>query len=368
MANAFKDLYNREFITTLLNHLSTLREDLDRELFVSSLFSKEWDNLELKERMRSITIHLHTLLGSDYSKNIETITELIPLLQESGYSNGGLEFIFLPDDVEIYGLDYWDLSIAALEKITTFISCEFAVRPFIKKYGQEMIDQMLLWADSDDPWVRRLATEGCRPRLPWGMALPTLKVDPSPIIPILEKLKDDESLDVRRSVANNLNDISKDNPETVIVLIKKWKGRNRNLDWLCKHASRTLLKAGVEEMLAIWGYADPNTFILKDFRLVADSVKLGGNLEFLFSLTNRSEKEQLLRLEYKVYFLKSNGKQSPKIFKISERIIPGGQTIEFSRKQHFKEVTTRKLYCGEHRVALVINGREEGYKTFFLEE
>lgn len=154
-----------------------------------------------------------------------------------------LEYGWVLDNyVEQYGLDDYETSVKAIERITQFTSCEFSVHPFIIRYPNEMMVQILIWSKHENWGVRRLASEGCRPRFPWAMALPHLKKDPALIIPILENLKNDPARFVRLSVAYNLNDIVKDNPETVMELVKRWKGESEEVDWIIKHGCRTLLK------------------------------------------------------------------------------------------------------------------------------
>jgi 3-methyladenine DNA glycosylase AlkC len=167
--------------------------------------------------------------------------------------DGGLVYIFLPDYIEQYGLEDFESSVKAIENVTRFVSCEFAVRPFILKYGGTMMKKMRTWSLHKSYHVRRLSSEGSRPRLPWAISIPELKKDPSPILPILENLKNDPSEWVRRSVANNLNDIAKDHPGLVIELARKWKGISRETDAIIKHGSRTLLK---KDMLKYWIITD----------------------------------------------------------------------------------------------------------------
>ena len=156
----------------------------------------------------------------------ELLIKMVNNLKQQEIREGSFGYISLAEYVEVYGVTHYAASVKAMEQITQFISCEFAVRPFILKYEDKMMQQMLKWSKHKDPRVRRLASEGCRPRLPWAMALPDFKRDPSKILPILEQLKADSDVWVRKSVANNLNDISKDNPELAISIFKKWPYKN----------------------------------------------------------------------------------------------------------------------------------------------
>jgi 3-methyladenine DNA glycosylase AlkC len=283
---------------------------------------------------------------------------MIEQLQKEGTKEDSLEYMFFPDFIEVYGIGDYKNSIKAIEKITQFTSCEFGVRPFLIKYPKKGIQQMMKWTSHKHPMVRRLSTEGCRPRLPWAMAIPFLKKDPSPIIPILEKLKDDSSESVRRSVANNLNDISKDNPDVVIGLAKKWFEKNKELDWVVKHACRTLLKQGNQEVMKLFGFGDVGKIKIENFQILTPKVKIGEALEFTFQLKNTSSNPSKLRLEYGLYYQKQNGSLSKKVFKISEKIYPEKSATTINRKQSFRVITTRKFHKGLHQVSIIINGHE----------
>lgn len=214
--------------------------------------------------------------------------------------------------------------------------------------------------------VRRLSTEGCRPRLPWAMAIPSLKKNPIPIIPILEELKKDESESVRRSVANNINDISKDNPDMVIKLAKSWKGKTTETDKLIKHACRTLLKQGDLELLKIFGFGSINEIRIDNFEILTPKVKVGTFLEFTFKLKNTSKIASKIRLEYGVYYQKANKTLSKKVYKISEKEYQGNSITKINRKQSFKIITTQKFHLGLHQLSIIINGKEFNKVDFEL--
>lgn len=318
--------------------------------------------------MGHITHTLKKHLSDDFDKNIKTILNLIPVLEKNGFKPDNLEFIFFPDFIEIYGKGDFEASVKAFETITQFVSCEFAVRPFIINNQKAMLRQMFDWSNHEHFLVRRLATEGCRPRLPWAMAIPSLKENPEPIISILENLKNDASENVRRSVANNLNDISKDNPKTVISLVKKWKGKTKETDALTKYACRTLLKQGNSELMELFGFGSIDKVKITDFKIITPIVKIGGALEFSLNLKNTGNSTSKIRLEYGLNYQKANGTLSKKIFKISEKIYVGNSTTKINRKQSFKVITTRKFHTGKHQVSIIINGKEIKELNFELIE
>jgi 3-methyladenine DNA glycosylase AlkC len=202
----------------------------------------------LKQRIRHVSASLRLTLPTSYSEALSVLIQIAPQCR-------GVEYLFFPDFVEVYGLDNWTDSIPALERFTLFSSSELSVRPFIVQDPVRMMDQMLQWAIHPDHHIRRLASEGCRPRLPWAVALDIFKVDPSPIMPILEQLKRDSSIYVQKSVANNLNDISKDHPEQIKQLARVWYGENLQTDWIVKHGCRGLLRKGDPDVLSLFGFA-----------------------------------------------------------------------------------------------------------------
>ncbi|WP_240491708.1 DNA alkylation repair protein [Flavivirga aquatica] len=306
--------------------------------------------------MRHISIVLNKCLSGNYSKKANLILQIIQQLQKIKFKEDRLEFMFFPDFIEVYGIKDYDISIKAFEQITQFTSCEFAVRPFIIKYQDKMIEEMKKWSKHNYSTVRRLASEGCRPRLPWAMAIPMLKADPTPILPILENLKNDPSEYVRRSVANNLNDISKDNPKTVINIAKKWLGKTRETDKLVKHACRTLLKQGNQELMPLFGFGSIDKINITYFKIITPKVKLGAFLEF--KLNNLSNLSSKIRLEYGLYYQKANSTLSKKVFKISEKEYSKNSTTSINRKQPFKIITTRKFHLGKHQLSIIINGKE----------
>jgi len=358
MAELLKNIYNQHFFDEFTVTIKQAVPDFNKSTFVNNIFDEEWEQRELKQRMRHIVLVLKPHLPEDYKALINAVLKIIKQLKKRGISEAGFEWMFLPEFVELYGLEDYKVSINAFESITQFTSCEFAVRPFIVKYPEQMLSQMLLWSKHKHAMVRRLSCEGCRPRLPWAMALPTLKEDPSPIIPILEILKMDDSESVRRSVANNLNDISKDNPKTAIKLVKQWKGKTKETDWLVKHASRTLLKQGNTEMMNLFGFGSLENIKIDHFQILTPKIKIGEALAFTFQLKNIGDLSSKIRLEYGLYYQKANGSLSRKVFTISEKEYAKNSTTTINRKQPFKIITTRKLHLGLHQLSLIINGKE----------
>jgi len=360
-----KDIYSPSFYNQFADLVGSVIPSFDKEKFINRIYSDDFEHKEWKERMKHTTKIFHEFMPAEFANAVKLILQIIKKLKEDKHGDGNLAYIFFPDYIESYGLNDFDNSVMAFEPITKFISCEFAVRPFILKYGDRMLSQMTIWSKHENPQVRRLSSEGSRPRLPWAMALPELKKDPAAILPILENLKSDPSESVRRSVANSMNDIAKDHPDVVIKLAAKWKGISKETDAIIKHGCRTLLKQGHLEILKHYNL-ESKDLLLTDFVVLTPEVEIGGQLTFSFSLKNMNQLEQVVRLEYGIYYRKANGQLSKKVFKISEKICEPGAVLNIHRNQSFKLITTRTFYTGGHQLSIIINGEEKGVKSFVI--
>jgi len=330
------------------------------DAFVDSVMDETWDDLELKARGRQVTLNLGKYLPPDYPEALAILEKVA-----AGYTSGPFVLGFsFPDFVEVYGQDeaYWDASIKALERFTVYWSSEMAVRPFIIKNEARMMAQMLAWSTCENEHVRRLASEGCRPALPWAIALPKFKKNPAPILPILTQLKDDPSMYVRKSVANNLNDISKTRPDVVIKTASDWYGENNHTNWIVKHGCRTLLKKGNRDILALFGLNDHPNVAVEDFCLAAPSVAIGKDLVFSFTINTKESAK--LRLEFAIDYVKSGRKRSRKIFKISEISLKAGERKHYTKNHSFADLSTRRHFSGIHSIVLIINGAEQGKIDF----
>lgn len=362
-----KDIYHLSFYERLANSLAKVLPNFDNKKFIKLVMPSNFAEMEWKQRTQHTTDVLHLFMPTNFAESALLLKSIIVQLKADGFGEHRLEFMFLPAYIASYGLNDLKSAIEALELVTQFISAEFAVRPFLIKYHEEMMVQMLKWSTHENHHVRRFASEGSRPRLPWGLAISALKVNPNAILPIVENLKSDPSEYVRRSVANNLNDITKDNPGIVIGLAKKWKGIGKETDAIIKHACRSLLKAGHPEILSFYGL-DATGLSTSDFEIENDTVKIGESLAFSFHIKNDDVLPRYIRLEYAIYYLKSNGQQNAKVFKISERTYQPKEKCLVKRKQSFKPITTRKFYAGAHKIGILVNGKEQANVKFLLDD
>jgi len=360
VADALKDMYHRGFFERLAERVKAVDPAFDAAAFVDRVLADGWESLALKQRMRRAATALREGLPPDYASALDIA------LRTAESCGNGFEYMLFPDFVEAYGLDDPDRSVPALAALTRYSSSEFAVRPFIVRYPERMERQLLEWAEDENEHVRRLASEGSRPRLPWGTALTAYKRDPAPTLRVLEKLKEDPSEYVRRSVANHLNDISKDHPALVLDIARRWLGVHPHTDWIVKHACRTLLKKCDPDALALFGYADASGLRVDRFELSSgDRLPWEGTLEASFALTLEGAFPRKLRIEYAIDYVKSNGARSRKLFKLSEREFdPGETSMRF--RQSFREMSTRRHYPGAHRVSIVVNGEILAERAFQL--
>jgi 3-methyladenine DNA glycosylase AlkC len=358
----FKDYFNEESVGALASAIEREHPAFEREAFMAEVFDDGWAARELKERMRHITTVLGDFLPMDYLAALDLLRSALPHVGDHGL----VKMVF-PDYVECYGLGDWEASMAALEEFTQQASAEFAIRPFIVRYPERTMAQMLAWAGHQSSDVRRLASEGCRPRLPWGIRLPALMADPSPILPILERLKKDESESVRKSVANNLNEIAKDHPELVLDLLRRWQAdATDEVRWMTGHALRTLIKQGHPEALALLGYGTGEEIDVRNMAVDPGSIRIGDEVTLSFDVESRSDRPLNLMIDYVVYHMKANGRHSPKVFKLAKKTIRPGEVLHVEKKHSFVPVTTRTYYPGRHDMEPKINGRLFGRASFVL--
>lgn len=353
MPQKLKDrFFTAESLQSFSEVLSLHYTVFDAEAFIRQVYAAEWEQLELMARMRHVAKSMRAFLPDDYVAALVILLKAAPGVK-------GFEGMTLPAFVELYGAGHMEESLNALGQLTRYSSSEFAIRPFLDRHPDVTMHYMKAWAGSKYHEVRRFASEGCRPRLPWAMVLPKFIVDPTPVLEVLELLRDDESLFVRRSVANNLNDISKDHPDVALDTAIRWYGYSDRTNWVVKHGLRTLLKQGNLRAMRLFNFGDPANIHIRGLNAIPASLKLGEETIFTFELENREEENRKIRLEYAIDFVKASGKTSTKVFQLAEREFkPGNSKI---RKKHsFADLTTRRHYPGMHTIAILVNGIKKG--------
>jgi 3-methyladenine DNA glycosylase AlkC len=262
------------------------------------------------------------------------------------------------------GLDHPERALQALHAITQRFTAEWALRPFVLRHPQLTFATLARWVDDPSEHVRRLVSEGTRPRLPWGLQLKTLIDDPSPTLPLLRALQDDASATVRRSVANHLNDIAKDHPELVASWVHEHLAdASSERRALLRHASRTLIKRGHPTTLHAWGLGKP---LRGEVSLKVSPIraKAGGAVQLTVVLKSGSRSSQRLAIDYVWHRVVANGGLAPKVFKGWTLELPAGETRTLIKRHSLREVTTRRLYAGRHEIELQVNGRSAARAAF----
>ncbi|HAT55397.1 MAG TPA: DNA alkylation repair protein [Lactobacillus sp.] len=350
MADALKDVYSPEFLNQLGHSIAHHYATFDVSKFIDDTMTDQWESLKLMERRDQITAALHEQLPANFNETAQILRDISTTIT-------GFAALCLPNYVAMYGLDDWQVAMKTLGVLTQTSSAEFAIRPFLVKYPQQTIAQMTSWSQSTDVDQRRLASEGIRPRLPWGIRLKQFVEDPTPIFPILANLITDQSQYVQKSVANNLNDISKDHPQQVIDFCQTYWHTSQTVDWIINRALRTLFKAGNPAVLALLGYDEQDAGELTNIKFTTDStsVTLNQTSVFNYQLTNASNTDLPLYIGYRVHYVKKNQQTSAKDFFVKRVNLKSQQTLDGQFKLAWKQLTTRTLYAGMHHIELLVN-------------
>ncbi len=361
-----KDQITQEFLQPFILVWQKNDSDFNATQFVKEVFNKNWGNLELKERQHHLANCCHTHLKRPFPEAINFLILLLRQLDEKEELVGRFEYFFIPDYILLFGLKDFQASLDAMKKLTKYVTCEFAVRPFLIENQTKCLAFLDECANDQHQNVRRFASEACRPLLPWGQKLHALVGNPKPIFSILNQLMEDKAVFVQKSVANNLNDITKSHPDLVLEFCKKWFGKSSSVNWIIKHACRTLLKNGNASALSLFDYADSKDLVIEEFKVLDNNVQFGNALNFQFRISNHSGKTAKTRLEYCLYFLRKNGQVNRKVFKLSEKSLSSGESILIKKKHSIQEISTRTYYPGEQQLSIQINGEEKVRCSFIL--
>ncbi len=371
----FKNLLNPELVRATGRRLVAVWPAFARATFERAALHG-LEELEMKARAMHVAQALERTLPSDFDQACDILeAALAPPIPIEGLASarvaieqGLAGWIIWPlgEYVARAGIEHPERALKALHAFTQRLTAEFAIRPFIVAHPALTLRTMLAWTRDPSPHVRRLASEGSRPRLPWGLRLQALVQDPSPTLPILAALQDDDSEYVRRSVANHLNDIAKDHPALVVQWVKQHlKGAPPQRVALLKHASRSLVKQGHAPMLALWGVGSAFAGSAQ-LTVTPRKVAVGDSLTLALALSSSSNKPQKLLVDYAVHHVKANGERSAKVFKGWVLTLAPQQQTAHSKKHSMRAVTTRRYYPGRHAVDVQINGQTVATATFDL--
>ncbi|WP_415948349.1 DNA alkylation repair protein [Streptomyces sp. KLOTTS4A1] len=269
--------------------------------------------------------------------------------------------------VAVRGQDAFEPALALLAELTPRLTAETAVRPFLRADLERALRVVASWTGHPDLHVRRLASEGTRPRLPWAPRLPELIADPGPSLPLLDALYRDDSEYVRRSVANHLNDISRDHPDIATDVAARWLSAPApTTARLVRHGLRTLVKSGHAGALTLLGHSPDSPVAVEGPHVHTPEIRVGDFLVFDCSVTNAHDRTANLVIDYVVHHVKANGSRTPKVFKLTTRSLAPGETWRATRRHSFKPISTRRYHPGVHLVQLQVNGRPHGEAAFTL--
>jgi 3-methyladenine DNA glycosylase AlkC len=352
---ALKEIFDAARFRQMAKDVSSVYPRFDSRKFLG-LTLPSLPEQSLLQRMRSMSHALHATLPLPYPDVVQVLRDTAPLVDR------GFVTLVFPDYVSVYGREHFALSMEALKYFTPFGSSEFAVREFIRIDFARALKTMEKWSKDKDEHVRRLASEGTRPRLPWSFRLDRLILDPAPVAP----LREDPSLYVRKSVANHLNDITKDHPEWVLTRLQQWDLDHPHTSWIAKRALRTMIKRGDARALSVIGVEGPAEVAVKTFQIHPTSVRLGEQVRLALSCQSLAQKPQKLVIDYIVHYVKKAGHANAKVFKWKELILGPGESMTLEKRQRFQDFTTRVHHPGLHKVELMINGQVLAEGEFHL--
>jgi 3-methyladenine DNA glycosylase AlkC len=354
-----KEMFNQSYYEQLSKVCEQVIPDFDRKHFLKKCIH-QIDTRALNERLRHTSQVLFEHLSGKPKKDFPLIKK-IAFQMPTGYTS-----LVYPDFVSQYGMNEFDLSMQYLAELTSLGSSEFAVRHFLKADFERAFFHLKQWSLHDNHHVRRLSSESCRPRLPWSFKLDAVVHSPQLTRPVLDRLKEDESLYVRKSVANHINDFSKDHPKYVIDLVKEWKGQHTHTEWIIQHACRTLIKKGDPDLLKVMGVKTGVEVKLSKFKILKTPIHLGEDLIFSFEIVSASKTKERIIIDYIIDYCRPENRPSSKVFKLKSFEIQPGEKVFVQKKQTMKDFSTRKHFAGKHQLSIQVNGNILAKKFFDL--
>ncbi|HHZ07759.1 MAG TPA: DNA alkylation repair protein [Rhizobiales bacterium] len=346
---ALKEIFDRARLASIADAAAGIASGFDRDRFMA-VATRDLDDLGIMQRMRQTAVALEAALATPFPKAAGLLRALAPRIDH------GFAAIALCEYVTLFGRDHFDLAMETLHDLTRHGSAEFAVRHFLAADFDRTLAVMRRWTADPDEHVRRLASEGSRPRLPWSFRLERAVADPSLTFPIPEALRGDPSAYVRKSAANHLNDIAKDHPDWLLNRLAAWPPGAVEERWVVRHALRILVKKGDPRALRLIGATGAAEVRVEGFSATPTRLKLGERLTIAARLVSTGGERQRLVVDYAIHYVKKNGATSRKVFKLREVDLAPGAAWKASTSQVVRDFTTRSHNAGFHRVELMVNG------------
>ena len=379
MAEPLKNQYGADIPHRIADMIGSVSSEFRRQDFLDYVLP-DYDSLELMPRGWHMADGLSHALPDHYPAAIDILLASLPPAKPTLSSASATQdreggslapFLFMPHTffVARYGLADFEASMRAQYELTQRFTAEFSIRPFLQQHQQATLTRLQEWIDDPSEHVRRLVSEGTRPRLPWASRLPDFQRDPTPVLALLEQLKDDPSLYVRRSVANNLNDIGKDHPGLLLETAERWyQGASKERQWIVRHALRNAFKAGDQRALALFGFAATDAIEVTQADITPQQLAMGETTALSCVISNNSKRSQSLMIDFQVHFVKANGTARAKVFKLAQTELAADDSMTVSKKISLAPLTTRKLYAGHHQVDLLINGQCHPLGHFIIDD
>lgn len=368
MAEPLKNQFGTDIPVKIAGMISAVYVHFPTEKFVQDALT-DYGELNLFQRGKKIAEALHLHLPTDFPGAAEILVasfgRKLVVTEEFGMS----PFLYLPYSTFVaeYGIGHFEESMRLQYELTQRFTAEFCIRPFLERYPEATLARLILWAKDPNPHVRRLVSEGTRPRLPWGNRLREFQKDPTPVLMLLELLKDDPSLYVRRSVANSLNDIGKDHPAVLVETARRWlQDTTEDRRWLVHHALRSAVKRGEAGALGAMGYGELAEVSIGKVSITPEDPVIGDDLAIAFEIANTAKHAQNILVDFCIHFVKANGKTSPKVFKLKVVRLAPQEVAQFKKTISLAEMTTRKHYAGKHKIDVLLNGRTQPLGEFDL--
>ena len=370
MAEPLKNAFDQSYVKRLADVAASTSRDFDAPGFVASVVA-ELPVLELKDRVNRIADELHLRLGNDYVDAIAHVVTIAERLASPASLDGaawGSSMAAWPlcSIVERHGIAQPDVSLAAMVELTRAFSCEFAIRPFLHRHLETTLAACRHWVGHAHPAVRRLASEGTRPYLPWGTKVPALLDDPGIGISLIEKLRHDPDAIVRRSVANHLNDIARDHPDRAAHIAAEWLDENEIDPAMVRHALRGLVKKGHPGAMAALGFTTTAAIDVSRFSVEPNRIFLGDTIAIRADIASTAPHDQRLVVDFVIHHVGARGTTSPKVFKWKTIELPAGGSLTLEKRRLIQTASTRRYYAGNHRVELKVAGRVAAAATFEL--
>jgi 3-methyladenine DNA glycosylase AlkC len=370
MPQPLKDLYGPDVPVRIAGMIADVHPSFPTDRFLAQALDG-FEDLELTPRARQIAAALASALPPGFPDAADVVqASLGPPIAGDEMTGLGLEpFVYLPYVfwVADAGLGHWERAMRLQHALTQRMSCEFSIRAYIVSEEERTMARLAEWTADPSPHVRRLVSEGTRPRLPWAPRLPRFIEDPTSVVELLELLRDDPTTLVRRSVANNLNDIGKDHPEVLVAVCRRWKrGATPERERLIAHALRSAVKRGDPGALAVLGFGAAVSAEVGEVAIAPKRPRIGDTLRIELTVTNTGRRRASFNTDLRIHFVKATGRTSPKVFKMGTADLAAGSSTRLTKSVSLAQHSTRTHHPGRHDVEAIVNGTAHPVGSFTL--